>query len=295
MNARPWLELVRLSNAPTVATNVLTGVAIGLASFSADHETNRSLAIDLPLLIAAMLAMYAGGMALNDALDRETDARERPSRPIPSGRITPRAAFTLAALLLGVGPLLIARHGVVPLVFALALLSAIILYNMLHARWAGSVMLMGACRALVVITSATAIAWPARWVLLGPLAFMVFAYIIALSLVARHEAQPQPRARFLLGWLLPFFALLPIAVVRPDAWTPWPIVIGALLLVWLVTSFRHLRALPPAVPRAVMAWIAALALMDALVLSLLDEPGLALLAVGCFLLTISGHRRIAGS
>jgi 4-hydroxybenzoate polyprenyltransferase len=36
-------------------------------------------------------------MALNDWADREIDAVERPERPIPSGRVTPRTAFGVAA------------------------------------------------------------------------------------------------------------------------------------------------------------------------------------------------------
>ena len=32
--------------------------------------------------------LYAAGMVLNDAFDAELDARERPERPIPSGRIS---------------------------------------------------------------------------------------------------------------------------------------------------------------------------------------------------------------
>jgi 4-hydroxybenzoate polyprenyltransferase len=44
---------------------------------------------------AASAALYAGGMALNDVADREVDAEERPSRPIPSGRISAKAALAV--------------------------------------------------------------------------------------------------------------------------------------------------------------------------------------------------------
>ena len=33
---------------------------------------------------------YIGGMYLNDAFDRDIDARERPERPIPSGHVGAR-------------------------------------------------------------------------------------------------------------------------------------------------------------------------------------------------------------
>src|SRR5262249_31030499 len=76
---RTYLALGRVSNLPTVWTNVVAGIALAGGSFT------RQMAIRLG--IAASL-FYVGGMFLNDAFDRGIDARERPERPIPSGRIS---------------------------------------------------------------------------------------------------------------------------------------------------------------------------------------------------------------
>lgn len=291
--ARPWLELLRLSNAPTVITNALTGVALGLISLEADATAD--LPRILPVMSLAMVMLYAGGMALNDYFDRAIDANERPERPIPSGRIPPRNAAVLGFGLLAGGAAFCAAFGLMPFIFGLALAATIVLYNLLHAKWAGSVVLMGLCRALVYFTCASAVTWPLTWRIVGPLGGVLMVYIIALSVIARVEAKATIGKRGLIAWLLPVIAISPLIVVRPDAWSWWPVAVGALMLAWLIASMRHVRQAPPRISQAVMAWIAGIALVDAFILALLGEHGLVIVAVGAFFLTIAGHRKIAGS
>ena len=74
-----------MGNVFTAASNVIAGFLIASGQWSP--------AVVLATLIAASACLYAAGMVLNDAFDAELDARERPERPIPSGRIARRAAF----------------------------------------------------------------------------------------------------------------------------------------------------------------------------------------------------------
>ena len=98
---KTFLELCRISNLPTVWSNALVGVCavlapgLGLAS---------ALRLAWPLMIAMSL-FYVGGMILNVAVDAPVDARERPSRPIPSGRIPRAQAFMMAVACLCGGSL----------------------------------------------------------------------------------------------------------------------------------------------------------------------------------------------
>ena len=78
MKLRLALQLGRISNLPTVWSNVLVGALLGGATLDDAR---------LPLLMAAMSLFYVGGMFLNDAFDRTFDARHRPERPIPSGQV----------------------------------------------------------------------------------------------------------------------------------------------------------------------------------------------------------------
>ena len=76
-HARAFLELLRPANVTTALGDVLAGYAIaGLGNLPA-----------LPWLLGATVCLYAGGVVLNDVFDFEIDRRERPERPLPSGRI----------------------------------------------------------------------------------------------------------------------------------------------------------------------------------------------------------------
>ncbi|WP_344980642.1 UbiA family prenyltransferase, partial [Streptosporangium fragile] len=87
---RAVLELVRAPAALSVPGDTMAG---------APAAGRRAT----PGLAAASVLLYWAGMALNDWSDREIDAVERPERPIPSGRVSPRGALGLAAGLTGAG------------------------------------------------------------------------------------------------------------------------------------------------------------------------------------------------
>ncbi|HLY88157.1 MAG TPA: UbiA family prenyltransferase, partial [Acetobacteraceae bacterium] len=72
------LKLGRVSNLPTVWSNVLTGMALAGAA-TADCR--------LLILVVSLSLFYIGGMFLNDAFDHGFDAKARPERPIPSGQV----------------------------------------------------------------------------------------------------------------------------------------------------------------------------------------------------------------
>jgi len=209
MKPRALLELARVSNLPTVWSNVMMGLAWSL---SVTVQTSAApfalLRSHLTLFIGASL-MYIAGMMLNDASDAEVDAKERPSRPIPSGRISRQTAWRLgfAALVVGLGLVILrcdVNAGSIAFTFAngwvilggALLATLIVLYNAIHQRWAGAVMLMAACRGILVFTAVVSLlsadqglAIPA-WalVLLLPVG-VLFAYTLILSGVARHEVE----------------------------------------------------------------------------------------------------------
>ncbi|WP_203591272.1 SCO3242 family prenyltransferase [Streptomyces sp. SID13031] len=94
-------ELVRAPAALTVPGDVLAG-AVAAGNLRPARVAG---------LAASSIAIYWAGMALNDWSDRALDAVERPERPIPSGRVTPRTAFTLASALTATGLALSALAG----------------------------------------------------------------------------------------------------------------------------------------------------------------------------------------
>jgi 4-hydroxybenzoate polyprenyltransferase len=90
---RDLVELVRLPAALTVPGDTFAGAAA--AGWPLGRRT-----FALPV---ASAFLYWAGMALNDYADRELDAVERPERPVPSGRVTPRQALGVATGLTAAG------------------------------------------------------------------------------------------------------------------------------------------------------------------------------------------------
>ena len=76
----PILQLLRLPNVFTALADVAMGFLVTRGSLQPGGL--------FALLAAASCQLYLAGMVLNDVFDAEVDARERPGRPIPSGRVS---------------------------------------------------------------------------------------------------------------------------------------------------------------------------------------------------------------
>jgi len=88
---KAYLQLVRLPNAFTAVADVAAGF---LACGGVAGDWRQGV-----LIAAASACLYSGGIVLNDVCDLDVDRRERPGRPLPSGRIAlggPHPGHTLA-------------------------------------------------------------------------------------------------------------------------------------------------------------------------------------------------------
>ncbi|MBM7503442.1 SCO3242 family prenyltransferase [Agromyces aurantiacus] len=145
MGASTFLQLVRAPAGLTVLGDATAGMA-------AAGRTGLLPRLGLPV---ASVLLYWGGMALNDAADAELDRVERPERPIPSGRISRRAAFGVAGALTAAGIAVAGlTGGRTSLAVAVPLAASVWSYDLAAKRgWAGPIV-MGACRGLDVLLGA---------------------------------------------------------------------------------------------------------------------------------------------
>lgn len=136
-------ELVRLPAVLSVPGDVL----VGATAAGRVGQVRRTAG-----LVASSSCMYLAGMALNDYADREVDAVERPSRPIPSGRVSPRFALGLAgALTAGAGLLAVAADGPRALAVVAPLAAAVWAYDLALKSTPAATAGMSACRGLDVM------------------------------------------------------------------------------------------------------------------------------------------------
>ncbi|MEM9018740.1 MAG: UbiA family prenyltransferase, partial [Verrucomicrobiota bacterium] len=192
---RTLLILGRTSNLPTVWTNVLVGWFLCGGGWT----------IELVGLLGGISLLYLAGMTLNDAFDARWDRNHASQRPIPSGVISERAVWGagLVELALGVTIVLLATSAHLSLV--VALVAAIFLYNWLHKKWAGSVLIMGLCRALVYVSAGSAVVSQTTAIEVAPAVWIVavamILYIAGITLAARSEHLEKAPALGLLNRL----------------------------------------------------------------------------------------------
>jgi 4-hydroxybenzoate polyprenyltransferase len=294
---RPWLQLARISNLPTVWTNVTAAwlVAGGVLS---DAKF-------IGLLLAGSL-LYTGGMILNDAADVKFDRKHRKERPIPGGQVSLRAAWSVSVVMLLGGATLAALLGASPVLTAF-LVASIVFYDLYHKEWSGSVLFMGACRTLLFLVAASAVrtdqyvgsglmmplsggtrtldlgVWSAGVFQAAPYAVGLGAYVVGITLAARLEHQkgklPLLMTAGALG-LLYVPALLCLKRFTTAAPDPWQIVIMAAFAILVACATQTMRKGGPAIGSAVGMLLAGITVVDALAVSTVSvQVALAFVAI----------------
>lgn len=299
-----YLQLLRPANIVTAWADILAGaaIALGIAGTPLDQMVlppGGSLGGSVAWLLLATTGLYAGGVALNDVVDAELDAQERPERPIPRGQIARRRAGMLAIglLLLGIGAACQVSWlsgGV-----ALGVASLAVIYDAIakSSAWFGP-LVMGLCRAgnlllgislLRVLSRLNDLSlddrllhgldsvsrvqswwlslhlpvlypWPYLSILCLPL-----VYIGAITLVSQGEVQNARRRNgvgALVMMLGVFVGVVAIAVHRGQALAVLPVV--GLLIVRVVPPFWQtvVEPSPRAAGMAVRAGVVSLIVLD---------------------------------
>ncbi len=279
--------------------NVFTAIAdVSMGYLLADGGAQRPLVWLLLVLVSATI--YSAGMVLNDVFDYQIDSRQRPDRPLPSGRVPRRRAaifgggMLLAGLLLGVVTGQVSQHAV-PLQFGTApvtvmLVACVLLYDGVLKATIGGPVLMGACRFLNILLGASVSQDPLLFQSAAPvvIAASIGIYVTGIAWLARDETGPSPRPPLFSGLVLmllgvAILTIMPSRVGFPRArvvftndWI-WP------LLVWLLTApvwRRTIQALvstsPTDVQAAVKQALLALIVLDAAIALVVAGPAYAL-------------------
>ena len=288
MNWLTALKLGRISNLPTVWTNTLVGLVLAGGAIGD---------VRVPWLLLALSLCYIAGMFLNDAFDREFDARHRPERPIPSGEVNATTVFGAGFGMLAVGVALLAWIGYGfsegtgwrPAVAGVALAATIVFYDWRHKNNPLSPVVMGLCRMLVYATAAYAFAVdpPQR---VFAMAFLLLCYLTGLTYIAKQEHLD----RVANLWPLAFLAAPLLWGLQASLTDPVVAGIGLLFLLWVLYSLSFLRRRRPGdVPRAVGGLLAGICLWDALVMAADGRASLAVLALALFGLTLLLQRYVS--
>lgn len=223
-----YLQMMRPANIVTSWADILVGFAAS-GSVALLNEVMRGQAtltslVPVAWLLLATTGLYGGGVVFNDVFDAQLDAKERPERPIPSGRASRQSAILLGSMLLVVGVVAAAQVSWLSATLAATVAEAALLYDALgkHHPFFGPLN-MGVCRGGNLLLGVSVVpAMLERWFL----ALIPIAYIAAITAISRGEVHGGKRS-------IGVVALLLIGAV-----------IGAMLALGLLKDYEVLAALP---------------------------------------------------
>jgi 4-hydroxybenzoate polyprenyltransferase len=262
---RGYLQLLRLPNIFMALADIVMGFLLthrladldaGLGVSALLAELARRHGLLLGLLMAASAALYAAGVILNDVFDYNDDLRERPERPLPSGRISLARARFLGWQCLMTGVMFgwlatVFTHTYRCGLVATFLAACIALYDGALRRTRLGPLAMGGCRMLNVLLGMSALAGPWQlhhWLVAGA----VGLYIVGLTWFSRQEAEASRRgplvaatavmlAGVLLLGLLPLTTdeVIRVLLLEPSRWVILMLMLGAIIFVrciWAISE-----------------------------------------------------------
>jgi 4-hydroxybenzoate polyprenyltransferase len=233
---RGYLELMRPANIVTAWADILVGFAASgsgiIFTKLINQEASVVILIPLAWLLLATTGLYGGGIVFNDVFDAELDAKERPNRAIPSGRVSRQNATLLGSILFTIGIIAAFQLSWLSGAIAIFITLSCLLYDSLakHHPFFGPLN-MGLCRGsnlLLGVSAVPVIVWE-RWYL----ALIPVLYIAAITAISQGEVHGGKKITGVL-------ALVLIAIV-----------LTAVLALGLLEEYTAIAALPFAVLLAI--------------------------------------------
>jgi 4-hydroxybenzoate polyprenyltransferase len=279
---RAHLALARISNTPTVVSNVLAGAVLAVP-----------LAFEWRIVVVAlaMVLFYTAGMYLNDIFDYEIDVRDRPERPLPSGRVQVPVAWVSTIAMFVLGLMLLGTVSTASFASGVILVGLIVVYDFWHKGNPIGPLLMAGTRVLVYVTAFTAYSTDIS-VGLVLWCIVMLAYVAGLTSIAKTESLPSVGRYWPVAAV--FLPVIAAIIADPDNTGVWILVL--LFVGWALYSLRFAyRQANRRVGATIARLIAGISLVDALVLATYEAWWGVLVALVAFAATIFFQRYIRGT
>jgi 4-hydroxybenzoate polyprenyltransferase len=207
-NFKDYLILVRLPNLFTLPSNILVGFVI------ASSLTLTSY-VQVLLLVTISILLYCVGLILNDLFDYNIDKKERPDRPLASGKVSRRAAIGLvtAFSVLALGLSLIVS---IPTLVTSSLLFVLIFgYDKFLKKTMAGPFTIAAARVINVMLGASVdfghIGSFPQLIILTFVLTITFVYVCLIGFISRYEIHGFPKNTKL--FLIPIIIVAIISLI----------------------------------------------------------------------------------
>ena len=292
-----WLNMLRISNSPTVVSNAMVGLAFviqGHAAFWSERITPPALQMLVPLtlIVVVLLLLYFAGMVLGDAFDVERDTIQRPDRSIPSGIITSRQAWSAGFFMVGLAILVAFGISITAGISTSCLALSVLLYTYLHHARFLAIPLMGLCRGLTIIVAVSAFSSDyfsqSVWWYVGAL----FLYTAILTFIGTYENNSTKKTSGAIVLMV-----FPLGIAALAQGSPSPIVIGIAVAfcAWMMFAWKNFRKAEEGSKHGMHTLLSGFALLDCVCIASLGEYHIMVIPALCFVLTVAAHRKILGT
>lgn len=211
-----YLELMRPANIVTAFADILAGFAAAGGVLSIPGNASLFSPDGLIWLIISTFGLYGGGVVFNDVFDAELDAKERPERAIPSGRVSKLEATVLGIVLHSIGVISAFQVNRSAGVIAAVIVALTIIYD---AKAKHSVvfgpLFMGLCRGGNLLLGVSII--PEVLLQNWFLAIIPVVYIASITLISRGEVTGGSRVHGFtaVGMIVSVIIALLLLAIKP--------------------------------------------------------------------------------
>jgi len=183
-----YLLLIRLPNLFTLPSNILLGFIL-VSTFTLTITST----IQILMLVTISALLYCVGLVLNDLFDYEIDKKERPNRPLASGKISRKIAIIIVTIFTAFALILSLLVSITTFSISVLLLAIIFGYDKyLKSTSMGPFAIAGARVTNVILGTTTAISSVENFTQNIPLMFaltIIFVYVSLIGYLSRYEVQ----------------------------------------------------------------------------------------------------------
>ena len=259
---KEYLQLIRLPNVFTTPSNILAGYFAAVTTTAAAEADGVHL---IALMVSSGL-LYIAGIVLNDYFDIEIDKKERPSRPLPSGKISKGYALTIAIVALLIANIIALVVGPISLAISLALTLLIIAYDYQLKYSVLGPFAMGGTRSLNVIFGASPVLLYTdnhSVAIVAAAAASLFFYVSSITILSKKEVGKE-RPNSTLVILIVFgviLAIVPLGMLLQFEWT-FLLSLSIFAGVTIVTFRQYIAKEVPSVQKAVRNMVISIIILD---------------------------------
>lgn len=256
MNLKAYLTLFRPANVVTALADILAGMAI--VGFVWKDNT--------PIfLLLSTIGLYGGGVVLNDYFDTKIDLKERPERPIPSGKVTKNSALVFGIFLLGMGLGFAFLYQIKSGWIAFAIIVLILTYNRYakHHSILGPIV-MGMCRGGNLILGMSLVSKITTFEI--SLSLLPICYIAAITTMSRGEVHGGKKIPLLFAgvlYLIVFFCISFLSFQLGNLIKSSPFVVLHIAMVIPPLLRAYQKPIGPMIGKAVKMGVITLILLNA--------------------------------